>query len=166
MYDNNVRDIMHKVVAPNSKDKYNNANINLMLWLYSKPEYRVLLFPPVYLEELDRANERQQLGGEKNSIRKVVKRFVQEMSPDLDNCPLLLENLTFEFFSEYMVSKKQTKGDLREKQDKKNDAVLPGTMKNTNLAKKLLMIMTRYSLARVPMKELGLRLLIFIAWQV
>ena len=37
MYDNNVRDIMHKVVAPNSKDKYNNANINLRLWFYSKP---------------------------------------------------------------------------------------------------------------------------------
>ena len=120
----------------------------------------------MHLEELDRANERQQLGGEKNAIPKVVKRFVQEMSPDLDNCPLLLENPHFRIFSEYMVSKKQTKGDLREKQDKKNDAVLPGTMKNTNLAKKLPMIMACYSLARVPMKELGLRLLIFIAWQV
>ena len=72
----------------------------------------------MHLEELDRANERQQLGGEKNAIPKVVKRFVQEMSPDLDNCPLLLENLTFEIFLSTWYQKKQTKGDLREKRDK------------------------------------------------
>ena len=119
MVQTEVREILHNVVTPGSKSKYDNANTIFVLWLYKSLKYRPYLFPPVILEELDRANEAEQANGQKKALRNCVKKMLQDMSPDLNNCPLQLENLTFECFGDYMVTWKQTKGKIRDKKHNK-----------------------------------------------
>ena len=114
-----VREILHNVVTLGSKSKYDNANAIFVLWLYKSLKYRPYLFPPVILEELDRANVAELANGQKKALRNYVKKMLQDMSPDLNNCPLQLENLTFECFSDYMVTWKQTKGKIRDKKHNK-----------------------------------------------
>ena len=114
-----IRDILHHVVVKNSRTKYNNTNIRFILWLYENPVFRVQLISPEYCLKLDQAYERQREYGEKQALRKEVKRMIEAMAPDLDNCPLLLHNLTFDIVSKYCVSRKQTKGTLKKKKRKR-----------------------------------------------
>ena len=64
MVQTEVREILHNVVTPGSKSKYDNANTIFVLWLYKSLKYLPYLFPPVILEELDRANEAEQANGQ------------------------------------------------------------------------------------------------------
>jgi len=45
----------------------------------------------------------------KGRIWKVVKNAIEAMAPDLENSPILLENMNFEVFSKFIISKKQNK---------------------------------------------------------
>ena len=116
-----IRDIMNHVVVQNSRVKYNNANIRFILWIYQNPELRVQLIAPEYLLRLDLAYEREMVNGEKKGLRKEVKRMIEAMAPDIDNCcPLLLNNLTFDIISKYCVTRKRTKSSLKKKR-KRNE---------------------------------------------
>ena len=69
-------------------------------------KYRPYVFPPVILDELDCANETEQVNGEKKALQNCTTKMLQDMSPDLNNCALLLKNLMFECFTYYMVTLK------------------------------------------------------------
>ena len=77
------------------------------------------IISPEYLLKMDPAFERQMEYGEKQALRKEVERIIEAMAPDLDNCPLLLHNLTFEIVSKYYVSRKQTEGMTLKKKKRK-----------------------------------------------
>ena len=97
-YRNEVRSILYHIVAKGSRYQYNSANVLLILWVYSKPEYRETLIKPDMLLEMGQANEQEQVEGKKGALRKCIKRFVDCHAPDMDNCPLILSNMNFDYF--------------------------------------------------------------------
>ena len=56
--------------------------------------------------------EQGEQGGQtiRKRVRKVVKESIQEVNKDDNNCPVLMENLTFHIFSRYMSDRKRRRG--------------------------------------------------------
>ena len=107
-----VREILHNVVAKSSRRLYNSCNVNLLLWIYKNPPLRSQLLASWFLPLLDNANEQEVTLHAKGRIREVVKDAIAAMAPDLENSPILLENMNFKVFSKFIISKKQNKSNL------------------------------------------------------
>jgi len=101
------REILHNVVAKSSRRMYNSNNANLLLLIYNNPSLCSQLLAPWILPLLDEANEQKVTLHAKGRIRKVVKKAIEAMAPDLENSPILLENMNFEVLSKFVISKKQ-----------------------------------------------------------
>jgi len=114
-----VREILHNVVAESSRRLYNANNVNLLLWIYKNPSLRSQLLAPWILPLLDEANEQEVTLNAKGRIRKVLKKAIEAMAPDLENSPILLENMNFEVFSKFVVSKKQNKSKRQKQREKR-----------------------------------------------
>ena len=104
-----IRQILHSVVATSSRRLYNTNNVSLLLWIYKNPPLRSQLVAPWIIPLLDAANEEEVVLHAKGRIRKVAKDAIEAMAPDLENSPILLENMNFEIFSKFIISKKQLK---------------------------------------------------------
>ena len=94
---------MDNIIADKSKERYLCENIKMLLFLYESR--RGALIKAACLRELDDA-----VGGtEKQTIKKqraVAKQWISSTKKELDNCPLILDSLTFTDISRYMSSRK------------------------------------------------------------
>ena len=107
-----VRAIMDNCVAKASQSSYTNENVNFVLWLLGEETIREMLLAPWFLDRGAMVREQGEQGGQtiRKRVRKVVKESIQEVNKDDNNCPVLMENLTFHIFSRYMSDRKRRRG--------------------------------------------------------
>ncbi len=97
-----VWQIMRSVVAPKTALNYCLRNTSFLMYLLDIQNEEDMngLFEPWFLDVFDGLDEEERK-------RKAIKDFVFSMESSLDNCPLVLDCLTFKIFSEFIASKKQ-----------------------------------------------------------
>ena len=105
-----VRTILKGRVAEGTKYNYICANTHSLLWLYNQGEpIRSTLIAPWFVEMLNtKASLDASARKKREEMKKVCREKLGEVSSDLGNCPILLPNLTFEIFTNFLVSKKRS----------------------------------------------------------
>ena len=110
-----VEQIMRKVVANKSRILYHNNNIILILWLYDNEEHREEVLCDWMVEDLNRADSLDQAtNGTRRAypvVRTVCKKALDSINKVDNNCPILLNKLTFNLFSHYLTTCKSKKGE-------------------------------------------------------
>ena len=94
-----VQAVLTNVVSKSSRTSYNASNKNFLLYVYSRkaePTYWRILKDTAH-EELGNATNDREL---KRIVTRLLKSFV-----DSNTCPFVLSNLSFDIFSEYIVSR-------------------------------------------------------------
>ena len=99
-----VEAILNQVVSSGTQDNYANHNIDLILWLYEKEDLREELLKDFMVERLNAAEEKG-----RKEMRASCKAALNAMNKSDDNCPIVLEKMTFNLFSDYMSTKKSKK---------------------------------------------------------
>ena len=82
-----IGQILHSVVATSLQRLYYTNNVSLLLWIYKNPPMDYFIV------------RRCKRGGGHSACKR----------PDFENSPILLENMNFEIFSKFIISKKQLK---------------------------------------------------------
>ncbi len=99
-----VKDIMGNVVAEKSATNYAYQNSAFANFCYASDELRFPLLEPWFIDRLDQLSE----------IPSAKKKYMQEcflaMSPEDDNCPFCLSNLTFAHFSNFLSTRTRSRG--------------------------------------------------------
>ena len=96
-----VKEIMGKVVSAQSARNYSYQNIVFALFCYESDELRSHLLESWFIERMP------QFPSEKKTY---VKECLLACSPEDDNCPFILCNLTFAHFSNFLSTRTRRKG--------------------------------------------------------
>ena len=97
-----IEAILNRVVSSGAQANYSNHNADLILWIYEKDEWREALLRDCMVERLIT----EEAEGKK-SMCATCKAVLKAIHRDDDNCPILLEKMTFNLFSHYMSMKKK-----------------------------------------------------------
>ena len=110
---------MKRVVAEKSNISYRNNNIILILWLYDNEEVREDVLSDWMVEKLHRANSldssSERTTRSRPAARLVCKQVLDNMNKVDNNCPIVLNKLTFNLFSHYLTTRKNKKGEYLSK---------------------------------------------------
>ncbi len=87
---------MRNVISPNSAISYANQNVVFILWLYNSSHYSLL--EESFVDALGSLESEREM-------KKWIKDILLKMHPR-SVCPVILSDLTFDIFSEYLASKK------------------------------------------------------------
>ena len=98
-----VKDIMGKVVAKQSSMNYACQNTHFALFCYESEELRSTLLVSWFVEWLQEFDVH-------SARKKYVMNCFLTMSPEDDNCPFLLSNLTFAHYSNFLSTRTRTRG--------------------------------------------------------
>ena len=90
-----VKEIMSKVISSQSTTKYAGQNATFAIFCYHSIELREVLLEPWFIEEVS-------LQATEFFKQRHAKNCCVKMSPQDDNCPFILSNLTFEQFSNFV----------------------------------------------------------------
>ena len=94
---------MAKVISMQSADKYAGQNATFAMFCYESDELRDILLENWFIENLGNiANQ--------NAKKKYAKSCCLNMSPEDNNCPFILSNLTFVDFSDFVMQPKACRG--------------------------------------------------------
>ena len=96
-----VESILNQSVSSGTQENYANHNVDLIIWLYKKDEWRVALIRYWMVEHLIYLDAEG-----KKSMRVTCKDELKAINRSDDNCPILLKKMTFNIFSHYMSMKK------------------------------------------------------------
>jgi hypothetical protein len=99
-----VKDIMGKVVAKKSSINYAHQNLSFALYCHESDELRSTLF------ELWFAQRLQEPFATATARKKYVQECLLGMSPEDDNCPFILSNLSFAHFSNFLSTRTRSRG--------------------------------------------------------
>ena len=100
---NEVRSIMRRVVAKNSTEKYNLENVKLLLWLYNAEDLREEVLRDSFVDRLNEASPSL------HDMRKVCKEALHAVEKGANNCPIMLQKLSFNIFSHYLATRRNRK---------------------------------------------------------
>jgi len=98
-----VKEIMSKVISLQSTTKYAGQNATFAIFCYHSIELRDDLLEPWFIEEVS-------LQTTEFAKQRHAKNCCVKMSPQDDNCPFILSNLTFEQFSNFVTQRKARRG--------------------------------------------------------
>ena len=98
-----VKEVMAKVISMQSADKYAGQNATFAIFCYNSIELRDDLLEPWFIEEIS-------LHATEFLKQQHAKNCCVKMSPQDDNCPFILSNLTFEQFSDFVTQRKARRG--------------------------------------------------------
>ena len=96
-----VESILIQVVSSGTQVNYANHNIDLVLWMYRREEWREGLLRDWMVERLIAAEEKG-----KKEMCATCKAALEEVNRIDDYCPIMLEKLIFNVSSHYMSTKK------------------------------------------------------------
>ena len=96
-----VESILSQIVSSGTHVNYAYHNVNLVLWIYEREEQREELRRDWMVECLITANNKG-----KKEMRATCKDAQEEVNRSDENCPIVIEKLTFNVFSHYMSTKK------------------------------------------------------------
>jgi hypothetical protein len=103
-----VQNVMDMIVADSSKASYNQANVKFLVWLYYYPNGNTLIKQDVFAR-LQVAHLRDLALAERNkgeNLRKEAKVAILS-TRTVDSCPINIELITFDIFSQYVVSRRK-----------------------------------------------------------
>ncbi len=89
---------MRGIIADGSAGNYSWSNCVFIEWLMSSDSHLDVV-ETWFLLAVEEMNDRE--------LRIYTKKLLLSMDPHKDNCPLILDKLTFEMFSHYLVTKKE-----------------------------------------------------------
>ena len=92
--------IFNQVVSLSTQENYASYNSDLILWIYEKGEWREALLSYWMVERLITVEDEG-----KKAMCATYKDVIKEINRNYDNCPILLEKMTFNLFSHYMSIK-------------------------------------------------------------
>jgi hypothetical protein len=100
--------ILKNVVAPRSHVQYMNENVKLLLWAYDEgDELRVRLLHEDFINDININVQNATTAKAKTKAKRVIiKRWYNGIKKNTPNCPLNLDNLTFDDFSTYLTAHK------------------------------------------------------------
>ncbi len=99
-----VMDIMGKVVAKKSSINYVHQNLAFALYCHKSDEVRSTLFEPWFAWRL------QEPFATATARKKYVQECLLVMSPEDNNCPFILSNLSFAHFSNFLSTRTRSRG--------------------------------------------------------
>ena len=111
---NEVTEIMGRVVSATSIIKYNNENKTFIFWIHrSDVMIRELLLEEWMIVKLDTAKALDIERGKAlmPEMRKVCKEVLGAVQKGENNCPIILQSLTFNIYSHYLTTRRK-KGTL------------------------------------------------------
>ena len=103
-----VKEIMAQVISKRSAEKYAGQNAIFAMFCFNSAGLRVSLLEEWFVEKVTTSRTM-------HKKRKYVKDCLINMSPDDDNCPFKLSNLTFVRYSDFITQRKAHKGKHRGK---------------------------------------------------
>jgi len=115
LQNNKVKEIMGKVVSAQSAKNYSYQNIAFALYCYESDELRSLLLEPWFVEQLHQFSKAKEK-------KDYAKECLLACSPEDNNCPFILSNLTFAHFSNFLSTKTRRKGKNKGKQNSLGNA--------------------------------------------
>ena len=98
-----VKEIMSKVISLQSITKYAGQNATFAIFCCHSIELRDVLLEPWFIEEVS-------LQATEYTKQRCAKHCCVKMSPQDDNRPFILSNLTFEQFSDFVTQRKACRG--------------------------------------------------------
>jgi hypothetical protein len=98
-----VKQIMAQCVATTSSTKYAQQNSGFALFCFDSTELRNNLLEPWFVEGMRKIKKL-------NDRKKYAKACCLRSSPEDDNCPFILSNLTFAQFSNYLAKRTSRAG--------------------------------------------------------
>ena len=109
---------MRHVVLPKTKEGYLNRNVNLVLWLYDNEAICKEFLKAWMVDAMNTADNldkalvslQQHQSRKRANLRKHVKEALRVMNKSDDNCPLILEKMSFNIFSHYSSTQKKHNG--------------------------------------------------------
>ena len=96
-----VEAILNQVVSSGTKVNYAQHNMDLILWIYESDQWREELLKDWMVEKLVAAEQNG-----RRAMRETCKAALKKINRSDDNCPIVIEKLTFNIFSHYMSTKK------------------------------------------------------------
>ena len=102
--------IMNNVVADTSRDQYNTRAVGFVLWCY---EQHTSLVESELVEEL---NAVEGIKKQRLAVKVAMEKLNRH---DINSCPVQLHKLTFQIFSEYLLSLKPKKKGTKRRQKQK-----------------------------------------------
>jgi hypothetical protein len=105
-----VKEIMGKVVSAQSAKNYSYQNTAFSLYCYESDELRSLLLESWFVERLPQFSKAK-------DKKTYVKECLLACSPEDNNCPFILSNLTFAHFSNFLSTKTRRKGKKKGQQN-------------------------------------------------
>ena len=94
---------MAKVISMQSADKYAGQNATFVMFCYKSDKLQDALLEKWFIENLGNiANQ--------NAKKTYAKSCCLNMSPEDNNCPFILSNLTFVHFSNFVMQRKACRG--------------------------------------------------------
>ena len=103
LQNNKVKEIMGKVVSAQSAKNYPFQNTAFSLYCYESDELRSLLLESWFVERLSQFSKA-------SDKKNYEKECLLACSPEDNNCPFILSNLTFPHFSNFLSTKTRLKG--------------------------------------------------------
>ena len=100
---NEVCSIMRHIVAKNSTEKYNLKNVKLLLWLYNEEDLREEVLWDSFMDRLNEASSSLR------DMRKVYKEALHVVEKGANNCPIMLQKLSFNIFLHYLATRRNRK---------------------------------------------------------
>ena len=95
-----VRRIMKSVVAKNSAKRYDTEIIRLILWLYNDERLREDILRDTFLDRMHLVSHSEK------EMRKECKTAIAATEKGGNNCPIVLQKLTFNIFSHYLATRR------------------------------------------------------------
>ena len=86
------------------QENYANHNSDLILWIYEKDEWREVLLRDWVVERLINSKAEG-----KKAMRATCKDSLKAINRNNNNCPILMDKMTFNIFSNYISMKKGKK---------------------------------------------------------
>ena len=113
-----VQEIMNLYVASTSAKNYTRSNVQLAIYLFDTDAERYLhssfLDEAVDADDLD-FSLGQKKDGKRENLRKICMDQLLKVNKHDDNCPIVLQKVTFNVFSNYLATKRNKKGQMLSK---------------------------------------------------
>lgn len=101
-----VKQIMAKCVATQLSGKYSGQTAGFVMYCFASDELRESLLETWFIEDMYKIEKPFEQ-------KRYAKECCMNSNPDDDNCPLILSNLTFAQYSDYLSTRKRCKGKNR-----------------------------------------------------
>lgn len=102
-----VENIMNSVVSKNSEYQYDNENVKLLLWICKTNNDAATLLKTEFRTEMQQVDSSTGTEKQKEAKRRLVcKKWLKAVKRGGNNSPIILKQMNFGVFSEYLTSRK------------------------------------------------------------